>query len=139
MGWRLGLGLGLGLASRGVGGAEAAAPAARIATEVELYWNPMPVWVGTRTRTYAQLGQERWREERHIVPRTISEVPVTSGHLSLLVRVTKRPVVAPAVEDTREQVRRRRPEVVADDRRTPWKKRGLLKKVSGWSGEMWKR
>lgn len=59
------------------------------------------------------------------VPIKMRVVPVTRGHLRRRVEVIRKPVAVPVVEETAEQIIRRRPEVVADVRRTPWKKRGL--------------
>jgi hypothetical protein len=42
----------------------------------------------------------------------------------------RKPVAVPVRDEAREQVMRRRPEVVAEVRRTAWKKRGTLKRVA---------
>jgi len=69
-------------------------------------------------------------EEMDRVPRKMRVVPRTRGHLRRRVEVIRKPVAVPVVEATAEQMIRRRPEVVAEVRRTPWKKRGL-----GWVSE----
>jgi hypothetical protein len=45
--------------------------------------------------------------------------------------VIRKPVAVPATEATAEETTRRKPEVVAVVRRTPWKKSGLLRKERG--------
>ena len=65
-------------------------------------------------------------EDMDRVPRKMRVVPVTRGHLRRRVEVIRKPVAVPVAELTAEQIIRRRPEVVADVRRTPWKKRGRV-------------
>ena len=78
---------------------------------------------------YIRAGQPRCIEDRHKVPKKRRTVPRTSGHLRRRVYVIRKPVAVPAMEATAEEMTRRRPEVVAVVRRTPWKKRGLWREV----------
>src|SRR4051812_8165055 len=64
-------------------------------------------------------------DARHSVPNTVRHEPRMSGQRRRRVYVIKNPVAVPEAEDTAEQVTRRRPDVVALVRRTPWKNRGL--------------
>lgn len=71
------------------------------------------------------VGQDCRMVERQKLPRRMRVVPVTRGHFRRRVAVMRKPVAVPVVEETAEQMMRRRPEVVAVVRRTPWKNSGL--------------
>lgn len=59
------------------------------------------------------------------MPRRVQIVPVRTGHLRRRVRSTAKPTEVPVMEEAMVGRTRRRPEEVADVRRTAWKKRGL--------------
>jgi hypothetical protein len=74
---------------------------------------------------------------RQTAPSRVRDAPTTSGQCRRRVCAMRKPVAAPAVEATPEERTRRKPEVVAEVRRTPWKKRGLGEGLGrvGWREE----
>jgi hypothetical protein len=59
--------------------------------------------------------------DRQLVPMSSSTAPETSGHLSLLLHEMRNPVATPATVADAVGTISRRPELVADSRRTAWK------------------
>ena len=68
--------------------------------------------------------------ERQLVPTRSSTAPRTSGHLRRLDQDMRKPVETPAMVADAEGMIRRRPESVADSRRTAWKYKGILKRTA---------
>lgn len=68
--------------------------------------------------------------ERQVVPTSNKTAPRTSAHLRCLDQEIKKPVETPAIVADVEGTMRRRPESVADSRRTAWKYKGMLKRTA---------
>lgn len=91
--------------------------------------NPCPMDVGIKNRTYAQSGSPLRMKHNPTVPSKQNDIPKIRGALSLFEYVIQKPVKTPNVDPAIEGTMRRRPELVADSKRTAWKKRGMLKRT----------
>lgn len=83
--------------------------------------NPEPILEGTRYNRYAHSGIPRFIVESPTVPIRMRNTPATKGGFRRLLYVMMNPVAVPTMDAAMEGTIRRKPELVADSRRTAWK------------------